>query len=296
MGRIQEGGVLTQKVSMTIGAVALLMIGAFLCCPLMADTTAGEGVYVVNVEASADYCGVNSSLTGSDLNEVVCTLSGNERYYYKATLLNSDDVSSGKINNITTEDAATKQVTPTDASSGQLDNSNNRTVYVVAPLESGEYRLVVKFYGKNDSDMTGEVLAEKTVPLKVVDPVVLKFTLKNDSSNGVTFSAFFVIDGVKADKSVQSVTVPANGTKDVTYNYYMKDVKDSKYYLDTDSDYIKGIIKGMGEENTKTFYAHDADYTVITTIVIVVLVILAIILFFVMRKPVINKGKPKGRR
>ena len=26
------------------------------------------------------------------------------------------------------------------------------------------------------------------------------------------------------------------------------------------------------------------------------LVILAIILFFIMRKPVINKGKPKGRR
>ena len=256
------------------------MMGAFLCCPFLTDTAAGEDVYVINVVGDSDFCGKNDS--GSSSISVSYKLSGNDRYYYSAELLDSDDKSSGTI----------------DYAKGQLSIGTPYyyDIKVTAPVESGDYRLVVKFYASDDNKREGPVVAEKTVPLTVVDPIVLTFTLKNDSNNDVPFSAYFVIDGKKADDSEQDVTVPANGTKDVTYNYYVKDVKDTKYYLDTDSPYIKSIISGMGEGNTKTFYAHDADYTVITTIVVVVLVILAIILFFVMRKPVINKGKPKGRR
>ena len=257
------------------------MMGAFLCCPFSSDAADDESAYVINVVGESDFCGKNTSLTSSDVIKVRYTLSGNDTYLYSAELLSSDDVSSGKVSDAT----------------GQLSSGSPcyKNITVTAPIESGEYRLVVKFYASNDDKRT-DVLAEKTVPLEVVDPIVLTFTLKNDSSNDVSFSAYFVIDSKKADDSEQDVIVPANGTKDVTYNYYVKDVKDADYYLDTDSLYIKDIIPGIGEGNTKTFYAHDADYSVITTVIVVVLVILAIILFFVLRKPVVNKGKPKGRR
>lgn len=281
MGRIQEGGVLTQKVSMAIGAAVLIMMGVFLCCPFAA-VEAAEGSNVVNVEGSADFCGVNTSLTSSDAHKVTYRLSGDDKYYFSATLLDSNEASSGKVNYPT----------------GYLysGSPNYRDLTVTAPLASGDYTFVVKFYAADDTEMKNDPIAEKTVPLKVVDPIVLKYTLKNDSSNAVTFSAYFVIDGKKVDDSTQDVTVPANGTKDVTYNYYTKDVKDTKYYLDTDSSIIKGIIGGLGSDNQKTFYAHDSDYGVITTICVVVLVIMAIVLFFILRKPVVNKGKPKGRR
>lgn len=279
MGRIQEGGVLTQKVSMVLGAAVLIMMGVFLCCPLAADVAA-EGSNVINVEASADFCGVNS--TSSSTHKVTYRLSGDDKYYYSATLLDSDDVSSGKV----------------DYPTGQLysGSPNYRNLTLTAPSTSGEYTFVVKFYATDDVERKNEPIAEKTIPLEVVDPIVLKYTLKNNSDNALTFSAYFVINGDKVDDSIQDVTVPANGTKDVTYDYYTKEVKDTKYYLATDSSIIKDKISGLGSENEKTFYAHDADYTVITTICIVVLVILAIILFFIMRKPVVNKGKPKGRR
>ena len=279
MGRIQEGGVHTQKVSLAIGSVALLIIGAFLCCPFSA-VAAEESVYVVNVEGEADFCGVNTSLTASDAIKVTYTISGDASYNYEADLLNSDDESSGKITNQT----------------GQLTGVSlySKTITVTAPLESGNYRLVVSFYAVEDTDRKEEVIAEKTVPLKVVDPIVLKFSLKNDGSNDVILNAYFKINGEKDEKSVQTVTIKANDTTDVTYNYYVKDVEDTKYSLETDDQIVKGSITGLGEE--KTFYAHDSDYSVITTIVVVVLVIMAIILFFVLRKPVVNKGKPKGRR
>ena len=255
------------------------MIGAFLCCPFSA-VAAEESVYVVNVEGEADFCGVNTSLTASDAIKVTYTISGDASYNYEADLLNSDDESSGKITNQT----------------GQLTGVSlySKTITVTAPLESGNYRLVVSFYAVEDTDRKEEVIAEKTVPLKVVDPIVLKFSLKNDGSNDVILNAYFKINGEKDEKSVQTVTIKANDTTDVTYNYYVKDVEDTKYSLETDDQIVKGSITGLGEE--KTFYAHDSDYSVITTIVVVVLVIMAIILFFVLRKPVVNKGKPKGRR
>ena len=150
----------------------------------------------------------------------------------------------------------------------------------------------MKFYDSNAED--ANLLAEKNVPLKVVDAITLKFTLKNEGDSDIEFEAYFKINGEKVDLSVQTVTVPANGTKDVTYDYYVKDVEDTTYCLSTDSVAIHNSVTGLDEE--KTFYAHDADYTVITTIVVIVLIILAVILFFVMRKPVVNRGKPKGRR
>ena len=256
------------------------MIGAFLCCPFSAVAATDEGeVHVINV-TGVDFCGVNTSLTSSDAIKVTYTLNGDAGYNFQVQLLDSDGQSAGKVSPET----------------GQLYTSTPyyRTITVTAPVVSGDYELKVTFYGTDDTSRTGDVIAEKTLPLKVVDPIVLSFTLKNEGSNDVNLNAYFKINGEKNEDSEQAVTIPANGTKDVTFNYYVKDVEDTKYSLETDDQIVKGSISGLGVE--KTFYAHDADYTMITTIIVVVLVIMAVILFFVLRKPVVNKGKPKGRR
>ena len=272
MDSIQEGGVHTQKVSAALGIIALLMMGAFVCCPFVSDVSDADDeiTATINVEAASDFCGVSKT--------VKYTLSGDGSYYYKVDLLNSDDKSSGSLT----------------SKSGYLSGTGTYTASttVTAPSTSGDYTFTAKFYESNAEDAA--LLAEKDIPLKVVDAITLKFTLKNEGDTDVDFTAYFKINGEKVDDSVQSVTVPANGTKDVTYDYYVRDVEDTKYCLCTDDAIVNNAISGLDEE--KTFYAHDADYTVITTIVVIVLVILAIILFFIMRKPVVNRGKPKGRR
>ena len=271
MDGIQEGGVHTQKVSVTIGAIALLMMGAFMCCVLISDDS--EAV-TVNVEAETDFCGVNTSLSSSDATVVKYTLTADTTYYYKAVLLDSSETSSGKVSPDT----------------GSVSSTSTQ-VKVTAPVTSGDYMFNVKFF--SDSEMTVQV-EEKNVPLKVVDPIVLKFTLKNGGSASVDVTVYFKVNGEKMDDSEQTVTVSAGGTQDVTYNYIVRDVADTTYSLESDQKIINESITGLGEE--KRFYAHDNDYSVIMWLVIGVLVVLAVIMFIVYRKPVVNKGKPKGRR
>ena len=276
MDGIQEGGVLTQKVRVTMGIIALLMMGALICCVSVSDVSDADAV--VSIEASSDFAGVNASYSESTLNKVTYTLYGDASYYYEATLLDSAGVSSGKISPQT----------------GTLSSGSapSKAVTVTAPLVTGDYTFNVKFY--TNSETKDIILAEKDVPLKVVDPIVLKFTLKNDGESSVTFTAYFKINGEKVEDSSQSVTVGAGSTQDVSYKYYTRDVSDTKYSLETDDQIIKNSISGLSEE--KTFYAHDTDYTVITALVVVTLLILFVLMVFIYRKPVINKGKPKGRR
>ena len=259
-----------------MGVIALLMMGALICCVSAADDSDADTV--VSVEASSDFCGVNSSYSDSNLKKVTYKLSGDSSYYFEAKLLDSNGKSSGQLSPET----------------GSLNSGTvpSRTVTVTAPLVTGDYTFNVRFYESSTSKDI--ILAEKNVPLKVVDPIVLKFTLKNDGESAVTFTAYYKINGEKVDDSSQSVTVDAGASKDVTYNYYTRDVSDTRYSLETDDQIIKNSISGLGEE--KTFYAHDADYTMIIAFVVITLLVLAVVTFIIYRKPVINKGKPKGRR
>ena len=275
MDGIQEGGVHTQKVSVTMGVIALLMLGAFVCCVFVADDSAAETT--VNVQPETDFCGVNTSLSAEDAIKVKYVLTGDDDYYFEATLKDSSGKTAGSL----------------DKSSGTLSGTTTytSTVTVTAPITSGDFNFTVKFY---ESTQKSELLAEKTVPLKVVDPVTLSFTLKNEGSASVDVTVYFKVNGVKMDDSEQTVTVSAGGTQDVSYKYFTKDVSDTTYSLESDQKIINQSIKGLGEE--KTFYAHDSDYTVITWIAVVVLIIMVVVMIFIYRKPVINKGKPRGRR
>ena len=190
-------------------------------------------------------------------------------------LVNSKDVSSGTVS----------------PSKGTIGTSGKATITVTAPATSGDYTFVAKFY---ESSSSTEVLAEKRVPLKVVDPITLKFTLKNTGATDVTISTYFKINGEKVEDSISSVTITANGTKDVTYDYIVKDVTDTTYSLESDNVISGSGISGLSVE--KKFYSSDSDYTVLTVISVIILVIVLIALLVVYRKPVVNKGKPKGRR
>ena len=250
------------------------MMGAMICCVYSDDSDADT---VVSVDASSSFCGVNSSYSDTSAKKVTYTLSGNSTYYFEAKLLDSSGTSTGQLS----------------PSSGSLTGTPaKRTVTVTAPLSAGDYTFNVKFYENSTTKDT--VLAEKNVPLKVVDPIVLTFSLKNAGESAVTFNAYYKVNGEKVDDSVQAVTIEAGSTKDVTYNYYVRDTNDTKYSLETDDQIIRNSIEGLGVE--KTFYAHDEDYSLITGIVVFTLIVLAIVTVYIYRKPVINKGKPKGRR
>ena len=282
MDGIQEGGVHTQKVSLTIGVIALLMMGAFVCGVFATDDSDADVGTTVDVIASTDYIGINESLTAEDAKKVTYTLVCDKQCYYVVDLVNSSGTSSGSI---------TDKKGDVDVLS---DGVYKKDVIVTAPLSSGEYSFTVKFFEDESTSAVGQPFAEKTVPLKVVDPIVLTFTLKNEGSSSVTLTVYFNVNGEKMEDSEQTKTITANSSQDFTYDYYTRDVKDTTYSLGSDDKIINQSIKGLNEE--KTFYAHDADYTVITALIVVVLVIMAIVCIFIYRKPVINKGKPKGRR
>ena len=262
MARSKKGGVHTQKVSAALGIIALLMLGAFVC--ITADDSEATSV---NVIPDTDFCGVSK--------KVNYTITSDESNYYVLQLLDSKDASAGSVS----------------PAKGTIGTSGKVTVSVTAPSTSGDYTFVAKFY---ESSTSTEVLAEKKVPLKVVDPITLKFTLKNTGATDVTISTYFKINGEKVEDSISSVTITANGTKDVTYDYIVKDVTDTTYSLESDNVISGSGISGLSVE--KKFYSSDSDYTVLTVISVIILVIVLIALLVVYRKPVVNKGKPKGRR
>ena len=106
-----------------------------------------------------------------------------------------------------------------------------------------------------------------------------------------------MINGVRADDSRQEVTVPANGSKTVTYDYLVRDLQqETTFYLVADSDSLGGDVQGLGPEHSHTFYVNDNDYTLYEVLAVIVLIIVATLAIYVYRKPVKNYGKPKSRR
>lgn len=172
----------------------------------------------------------------------------------------------------------------------------SRTLTVTAPKTAGDYRLVVTFTQEDDSGAKTEI-GQRALPFKAVDPVKLSVNLSNNQDAARTMVVYFVINGVRADDSRQEVTVPANGSKTVTYDYLVRDLQqETTFYLVADSDSLGGDVQGLGPEHSHTFYVNDNDYTLYEVLAVIVLIIVAILAIYVYRKPVKNYGKPKSRR
>ena len=175
--------------------------------------------------------------------------------------------------------------------SGKLTESKDRSVdiSVRAPKDAGNYRLVVTILIEDEEFTT------LTAPFKAVEAVTLSATLENKESAERALTIYFYINDVKVEDSKQEITVPANGTKEVTYDYVVKDLsRESTFYILADEATFGGQVEGLGEKHT--FYAEQTSYTWLEVIAVIVLVIMAIIAIWVYRKPIKNYGKPKARR
>lgn len=275
MGLTQKGGVLTQKVKVLFGIAAVLAIGAIIFgAYAVSDDTDGA---TYDVEGLVTFCSTDSD---ADFN-----VTGDGKYYVVGELIDKD----GNVSDTDTRTLSTATV----GYSGSL--------CIDTPSTAGDYRLRTTFY--TDSNKT-EVVGVKYVPLKVVEPIKIAITLSNNSASDITMSVYLVINGEKVDDSLKSgITVSAAtvsdgkttpGTYSYTYNYVTDGVGDTTYCLKTDSEFVASQVSGLNV--TYTFYAHDTDYTLITALVVIVLILLLVVMVYILRKPVVNKGKPKGRR
>lgn len=191
-------------------------------------------------------------------------------------------------------DSGGNSVGSVSSSSGSLSKSGSeRDLTLTLPSSAGDYRLVVDF-------TEGDVKYQRVAYVKAVDPIVLSATVENEGDASRTFMVYFYIkdgdDWNRIEDSGKEITVSANGSEDVSYEYIIKDVKGLTFCLMAETGSLGEEIKGLGAGNAHTFYTSPNDYTLIEWICGIVLAILAIVAIWVYRKPVKNFGKPKGRR
>lgn len=179
-------------------------------------------------------------------------------------------------------------------SSGTLyKGGSDRTLSLSMPSTAGDYKLVVEFT-ENDAKV------QRTAFVRAVDPIELSITVENKGDASRTFMVhFYIKDGDswnKIEDSGEEITVDAKGTKDVTYDYIVRDVRNTTFCLVAETGSLGEEISGLGFENAHSFYTSPNDYTLIEWICVIVLLILIVIAIWIYRKPIRNRGKPKGRR
>ena len=170
------------------------------------------------------------------------------------------------------------------------------TLTVTAPNTAGDYRLVVTFT-QEDADGNDVQIAQRVQNIKVVEPVTLSVVLSNDQDVARNITVYYVINGTRVDDSRQEITVPANGSITVTYDYVVRDLaQETTFYLEPAGDTLSGDVTGLGADYSHTFYVNDNNYTLYEVLAVIVLIIVAIVAIYIYRKPVKNYGKPKSRR
>jgi len=213
---------------------------------------------------------------------------GNETIYrFTAKIVDKDDKSVGRVSpssqnfsSITAGDDGMKRV----------------GLELKMPAVAGDYRLIVEFQLTNDPD--SEKIT-RAYPLKVVDPIILSVTVKNTSTVNVVGLDFqFIIDGEKMEITNKGVDLEADATSVISYKWVVDNPRGGQHTYEVTAigqDNIGRInIEGLDKEFT--FYIGQDNYSWLTAIMVVLLVILAIFAIWIIRKPIKNYGKPKGRR
>ena len=268
-------------------AVALVAMAAFCLAPLAESEAVYynvDGDSVIGTENKADY---TISYSNHDYDSYADV---NMSVTYSAKLVDSSGstVSSG--------------VSP---SSGDLTNDVSATVTVTAPKTTGSYKLVVEYKptvsytdseGKTVTVPSDDLKKETEFRIKVVTPITLSVTLKNDSNIDLTgYGVYFYVNGDKVDDSYTTVNLAKEGTATVTYKW-VTDSSDGKYTYSVQPADSGNLVQitGLGEEYT--FYIGDNSYTAWIALLVIFVIILILVLVWVYRKPVKNYGKPKSRR
>jgi len=205
-------------------------------------------------------------------------------YRYTAKVVNSSGA------------AQSSAVSPT---SGYFSGTVATGLTITAPNTPGDYVLEVEFFTSSSGSTTGESFI-KTYPIRVVEPIKLSVELRNNSDVVVTdLTVKFVIDGKEYDatEANTNITINANSTKTVTFDWVVDSPAEGRhvFHLATEFQGVEQAgISGIGQEIE--FFIGQESNTLITVVMVIITIVLIIILIWVIRKPVKNFGKPKGRR
>jgi len=276
MARNEEGGVLTKKVILTAAAMFAVMM---LVVIPVSQTSSGSHF---GIEGGKTLLGVGDTLYADDDDAINLFTDGT---IYSAAMKLVDS-------NGNTQSGA---VSP--SSYVFQDDDRIKGLTITAPQSPGDYRLVVDFQltsGSSSEKVT------RTFPIKVVVPILLSVEINNTSNSQVTnLSLQFVIDGNAMDLTddTQNISISPNGSRTVTYKWIVDNPSDGRHtyrvQVHEDSTPLANIT---GLEQDHHFYIGQSSHTLITWIIGIILVIMILILVWVLRKPVKNFGKPKGRR
>ena len=275
MARNEEGGVRTKKMILaSLSIVAVMMLVLIPASPSSSGAQFG-------IEGGKTLFGTGDVLNADDEDGIRVFSDGT---VYNATMkvVNSDGV---------TQSGA---VYPTSHRFTETDHDVGLTI--TAPRTAGNYVLVVEF--QLTSSSTSEKVT-RTYPIKVVDPIVLSVDIKNNSKADVNnLSLQFVIDGRVMDLTdeTKNLTIAADSTRTVSYRWVTDNPGGGRHtfsvQVHADSEFLADLLY----EKHHTFYIGQTSYTWLMWILGIVVFILFLVLVWVIRKPVKNFGKPKGRR
>ena len=272
MGRNEEGGVLTQKLNVSILAVAIML-------------TAGIAGALVMSDDSSAADGTGSGVVTFDSYYIATEKTTDAHIVFTDSAAYSEITWSAKLTN-------SSGSTQSGALSKTSGSAAEETITVTAPKVAGNYTLTVTFKEKVDSD-SYEYTAKAV--LHVGNPITLSVTLKVPSSAGVGFSnnVYFYVDGVKCDDSEQMLTINPGETKTVQYKYYNHNLSSGKhtYYVAAGEN-----VDVTGLDAKQTFYYEQSTQDYLLWIAGIIVVLMILFAVWVFRKPVKNYGKPKARR
>ena len=126
----------------------------------------------------------------------------------------------------------------------------------------------------------------------------MKATITNNGESTISLYVHFLVkeDGkaVKVEGSEKIIDVDAGKSKDATCEYITKNASSVEFCVSSDSDSAKSLVTGL--DTWKTAYGSDNDYTFLIVFLVIVIVIMAAVMIWIIRKPVVNTGKPRSRR
>ncbi|MDR0777997.1 MAG: hypothetical protein LBE48_00960 [Methanomassiliicoccaceae archaeon] len=260
-----------------IAFTAVIALAAMVLCMIPAASAAdgdGAGTYA-DIRAETYLTGTGKAV---EYKIFATDLKNDKEVAFTAKLVDGNGVSVGSV-----------------SPSSQLSvDEKGTTLSVTAPSSPGSYTLTVEFKFKDGDD---DILVTKTAPLRVVVPITLSATIDNSAGGTIVNMAVrFVVDGKVIEESEQDITVNAKETKAVTYDWVTEALPNGTHTM-----YLEGDVGPMGDSvpglnDKKEFFVGQESYTLVEAIVVILFVVLIIIAIWVLRKPVKNVGKPKGRR
>jgi hypothetical protein len=260
-----------------MGAVSLLMVAGI--CLATADESDAEYFNVTPVD------GYTVKTGGTITYEAPFYYEGSYSSMavtFTAYLLNSDG------------DKMTGAVSP---STGTYTSNGTKTITVTAPSSAGTYRLVVDYSGNVTVGTEEiEVSGSSYASVRAVAPIILKAEITNKGNVSLSsLTVSFVVDGKAVPDSETTVKDIAPGETDTaTFEWVTDSLSPGKHTYRAVIETSMVDITGLDRESV--FYIGHDDYQIATVLVALLFVILVIVLIFVIRKPVKNYGKPKGRR